>query len=123
MGQTTGMLQMTTPSFNTEGAAGGSFIMPIGFAILCMNTPMCILLSCDPALEQSVRFLPGQKKTFCIPYGLFIFLCNMTAQIIYLCSWQMTAGGVTSGKILTAVGFAVFGAVGSLLLAAAAILL
>ena len=36
--------------------------MPLGFAVLCLNTPICILLSCDPGLEQAVRTLPGQAK-------------------------------------------------------------
>ena len=52
-------------------------VIPIGFAILSLNTPICILLSCDPALEQAVRFLPDQKRIFCIPYSIFIFLCNI----------------------------------------------
>ena len=62
------------------------FVIPIGFAILSLNTPVCILLSCDHALEQAVRFLPCQKKTFCIPYCLFIFLCNITADMFFLFS-------------------------------------
>jgi len=46
-----------------------SYIIPLGFAILTLNTPICILLSCDPALEQAIRFLPGQKSAFFIPYA------------------------------------------------------
>lgn len=92
------------------------FVEPIGFAILSLNTPICILLSCDPALEQAVRFLPGQKKAFCVPYCLFIFLCNMAVDIIYLCSLQIQIGGVTGLMILTAVFFALQSAVCSVLL-------
>ena len=91
-------------------------VMPVGFAILSLNTPLCILLSCDPALEQAVRFLPGQKRAFCIPYCLFIFLCNMTADVVFLCSWQIRIGGVTGAVIVTAVIFALQSAVGSVLL-------
>ena len=92
------------------------FIVPIGFAILSLNTPVCILLSCDPDSEQAIRFLPGQEKAFCIPYCLFIFLCNMAANVIFLCSWQMLNDGVTSFMILTAVFFALQSAVLSVLL-------
>lgn len=92
------------------------FVMPIGFAILSLSTPICILLSCDPALEQAVRFLPGQKRAFCIPYCLFIFLCNVTADVIFLCSWQIQIGSVTGAMILAAVFFALQSAVGSVLL-------
>ena len=42
------------------GQMEAHFVLLIGFAILSLNTPICILLSCDPALEQAVRFLPGQ---------------------------------------------------------------
>ena len=92
------------------------FVVPIGFAILSLNTPICILLSCDPALEQAVRFLPGQKRAFCVPYCLFIFLCNLAADIIFLCSWLIQIGGVTGLMILTAVYFAMQSAVCSVLL-------
>ena len=92
------------------------FVMPIGFAILSLNTPICILLSCDPALEQALRCLPGQERSFCIPYCLFIFLCNIAADVIFLWSWQIRFGGVTGAMALIAVSFAFQSAVGSLLL-------
>lgn len=92
------------------------FVIPIGFAILSLNTPVCILLSCDHALEQAVRFLPGQKKTFCIPYCLFIFLCNITADMFFLCSWQIQIGGITVQIVVAAIFFAMQSAVFSVLL-------
>ena len=94
----------------------GLSVIPVGFAILCFNTPICILLSCDPDLEQAVRFLPGQKRRFCIPYCLFIFLCNMAADVIFLCSWQIQNGSVTVQMTAGAVFFALQSAVLSVLL-------
>ena len=91
-------------------------VIPIGFAVLSLNTPICILLSCDHALEQAVRFLPGQKKTFCVPYCLFIFLCNTAADAIFLCSWQIQIGGVAVWMVVTAMFFAMQSAVFSVLL-------
>ena len=91
-------------------------VVPVGFAILSLNTPICILLSCDRDLEQAVRFLPGQKRRFCIPYCLFIFLCNMAADVIFLLSWQIQNGGVTVLMIAGAVFFAMQSAVLSVLL-------
>lgn len=91
-------------------------VISIGFAILSLNTPICILLSCDPALEQSLRFLPGQKKFFCIPYCFFIFLCNMAADSIFLCSWQMQNHNITIPIIGVAVFFALQSAFFSVLL-------
>ena len=90
--------------------------LPVGFAILSLNTPLCILLSCDPALERAVRFLPGQKKAFYIPYCLFIFVCNLAADIIFLCSWQILIGGIHPLHVVAAVSFALLSAIGSVLL-------
>ena len=94
----------------------GLSVVPVGFAILSLNTPICILLSCDPDLEQAVRFLPGQKSCFCIPYCLFIFLCNIAADVIFLCSWQIQNGSVTVHMIAGAVFFALQSAALSVLL-------
>ena len=102
------------PYFLREMA--GLSVVPVGFAILSLNTPICILLSCDRDLEQAVRFLPGQKQRFCIPYCLFIFSCNMAADAIFLCSWQIQNGGVTVLMIAGAVFFALQSAVLSVLL-------
>ena len=98
------------------GQLEARFVLPIGFAILSLNTPLCILLSCDPALERAVRFLPGQGGAFCVPYCLFIFGFNLTADIIFLCSWQLQIGGVILRHALTAAAFALLSAVGSVLL-------
>ena len=98
------------------GEMAGQSVIPVGFAVLSLNTPICILLSCDCDLERAVRFLPGQKKGFCIPYCLFIFLCNMAADVLFLCSWQAQNGGVTVLMIAGAVFFALQSAVLSVLL-------
>ena len=95
---------------------GGLSAAPVGFAILSLNTPICILLSCDRDLEQAVRFLPGQKRRLCVPYCLFIFLCNMAADAVFLLSWQIQSGGVTALMIAGAVFFAFQSAVLSILL-------
>ena len=97
------------PYFLREMA--GMFVVLAGFAVLSLNTPICILLSCDRDLEQAVRFLPGQKGCFCIPYCLFIFSCNMAADVIFLCSWQIQNGGITVLMIAGAVFFALQSAV------------
>ena len=98
------------------GQMEARFVLPIGFAILSLNTPICILLSCDPALERAVRFLPGQGRAFCVPYCLFIFGCNLAADIVFLCSWQIQLGGIGPLNALTAAAFALLSAVGSVLL-------
>lgn len=84
------------------GGFQGLNTLPIGLAILCLNTPICTLLSCDPDLEQAIRVLPGQAGRFCRNYCLFIFAVNVIVASIYLCSWQLINGGI---------GFADVGAV------------
>ena len=74
------------------GEFQGLNMFPIGLAILCLNTPICTLLSCDPDLEQAIRMLPGQTGRFCRKYCLFIFAVNSIVASIYLCSWQMVSG-------------------------------
>ena len=91
-------------------------VMSLGFAILCLNTPICILLSCDPDLEQAVRVLPGQARLFCAHYCLFIFSVNMIVSSVYLISWQIQYSDINSIKILTALLFALQSAILSVLL-------
>lgn len=98
------------------GEIGAQSVVFVGFAVLSLNTPVCILLSCDKDLERAVRFLPGQKRAFCMPYGLFLFLCNMFADVIFLLSWQIQNSSVTVTMIFAAVFFALQSAVLSVLL-------
>ena len=92
------------------------FLAPMGFAILSLNTPLGILLSCDPALEQAVRSLPGQKRTFCLPYGGFLFCSHLAAEAVFLFSWQVQNGAVTGSMLLAAVLFAMQSAILTVLL-------
>ena len=57
------------------GEFQGLNMFPIGLAILCLNTPICTLLSCDPDLEQAIRMLPGQAGRF-LPKVLSVYLCS-----------------------------------------------
>ena len=98
------------------GQFEGLNVMPLGFAILCLNTPICILLSCDPGLEQVVRVLPGQAGRFCTRYGFFIFSVNMAVSSVYLAVWQIRHGGVGGMDIMAAVLIALQSAILSVLL-------
>lgn len=73
--------------------------LPIGLAVLCLNTPICTLLSCDTDLEQAIRVLPGQAGQFCRKYCLFLFAVNVIPASIYLCSWQFIHGGIHSADV------------------------
>ncbi|MDE6846519.1 MAG: hypothetical protein K2J99_12255 [Lachnospiraceae bacterium] len=98
------------------GQFDGLNAMPLGFAILGLNTPICILLSCNPRLEQAVRTLPGQAIRFGSGYCFFIFVVNIMADNIYLISWQLQNGGVLYTNVITAVLFALQSAILSVIL-------
>ena len=98
------------------GQFEGLNVMPLGFAILCLNTPICILLSCNPDLEQAVRVLPGQAWRFCTRYSFFIFSVNMAVSSVYMVVWQIQHGGMGGMEIMAAVLIALQSAFLSVLL-------
>ena len=91
-------------------------MFPIGLAILCLNTPICTLLSCDPDLGQAIRMLPGQAGRFYRKYCLFIFAVNSIVASIYLCSWQIVNGGLNFVHVGTLLIFALQSAILSVML-------
>lgn len=115
--------------FNTAGLCGvacflpflfGEFenlnVLPLGLAILSLNTPICTLLSCDPDLEQAVKTMPRQASRFCGQYCLFIACVNFAISCIYLCGWQLINGGIGTVDVWTAILFAVQSAILSVIL-------
>lgn len=98
------------------GEFQGLNLFPIGLAILCLNTPICTLLSCDPDLEQAIRVLPGQAGRFCRRYCLFIFIVNGIVAGIYLSSWQIIHGGIGLAHAGTVLLFALQSAILSVIL-------
>lgn len=95
------------------GQTDRRFALPIGLSLLTLNTPICILLSADPHLEQAVRMLPGQKRSFILPYGLFLFTFNLIGGFIFLLSFEMHRGGGNGRDLVMAVLIAGLGALGS----------
>lgn len=87
-----------------------------GLALLCLNTPLCTLLSANPDLLQAVHTLPGQAGRFGVRYVLFLFLVNTGIDSLYLISWQVIDGGIGQGEILTALIFALQSALWAVLL-------
>lgn len=98
------------------GQFEGLNVMLLGFAVLSLNTPICILLSCDSGLEQAIRVLPGQVSRFCTRYCLFISFVNMAVSSVYLVSWQIKQGGVGCVDVITALLMALQSAIFSILL-------
>ena len=98
------------------GEFQGLNLFPMGLAILCLNTPICALLSCDPDLEQAIRVLPGQSGRFCRRYCLFIFIVNGILSGIYLGSWQIIHGEIGLAHAGTVLLFALQSAILSVVL-------
>ena len=99
------------PFFITE--IDGNAFLPMGFAILSINTPLCVLISTDRSLNDAIHFLPSGIRMFCLPYFSFIALNNMIAYAFYLVSFGLQMGGVEISYIVIAVIFAVLSAAGS----------
>ena len=89
----------------------GTVMVPLGMALLTLNTPLYILLSCDPALETAVRTLPRQWRCFCLPYAALLFVSTLCSEALFLISWQVVHGGVTVFMLLLAVYVALQSAV------------
>lgn len=98
------------------GEFQGLYVFPIGLAILCLNTPICTLLSCDPDLEQAIRVLPEQSGRFCRRYCLFIFIVNGIVASIYLFSWQIINRNTDFIYVITLLLFAMQSAILSVIL-------
>ncbi|MBR4084128.1 MAG: hypothetical protein IKK33_07575 [Lachnospiraceae bacterium] len=90
--------------------------LPMGLAILSLNTPLCILLSVDRDLEQAVRMLPGQGLRFGAKYCVFLAFVNLLLSSIYLVSWQLQFANVGRQMILVVVVFALQSALCSVVL-------
>ncbi|MBQ8842924.1 MAG: hypothetical protein IJZ65_09880 [Ruminiclostridium sp.] len=91
----------------------GTAFLPMGFAILSINTPLCVLISADPALDEAIRFLPSGTRMFCLPYFFFIAFNNLIAYTFYLVSFGVQTGGFEIKNIVLALIFALLGAFGS----------
>ncbi len=90
--------------------------LPMGFAILSINTPLCVLISADRSLREAINFLPSGTRMFCLPYFSFIVLNNLIAYTFYLASFAVQTGSFDVKNILFGVVFAVLGAMGSVFL-------
>lgn len=98
------------------GKFEGLNALPLGFAILSLNTPICTLLSCDLDLERAVKTLPGQVKNFCNRYCLFIGSVSFVTSCIYICSWQIINGGISVTDVWLAILFVLQSAILSAIL-------
>ena len=83
--------------------SGVDAFLPIGFAILSINTPLCVLISADSSMREAIRFLPSGTRTFCLPYFSFIAVNNIIAYTFYLTSFGLQAGGLEPRNIVLAV--------------------
>lgn len=91
----------------------GTDFLPMGFAILSINTPLCVLISADKSLREAIDFLPSGVRMFCLPYFSFITLNNLLAYTFYLVSFGLQTGGIEIKNIAIAVVFALLAAFGS----------
>jgi len=92
------------------GKDAPSDFLPVGFALMCLNTPLGILLSSDRALYRQIKLLPGQTAGVLFPYALFITIINMIACVVYLTVWKVMIGSFLPIMILFAALFSIVSA-------------
>ncbi len=85
--------------------------LPIGMAVLLLNTPICTMLSYDRDTQEVMRALPRQEVMFMIKYNAFIFIFNLLVETVYLSAWGIIIGGIKGINILWIVMFALQGAI------------
>ena len=93
-----------------------SAFLPMGFAILSINTPLCVLISADSSLREAINFLPSGTRMFCLPYFSFIVLNNLIAYTFYIVSFGVQTGSFDVKNIIFAVIFALLAAFGAVLM-------
>lgn len=96
--------------------SGANAFLPIGFAILSINTPLCVLVSADSSLRETIHFLPSATRMFCLPYFSFIAINNVIAYTFYLASFGLQTGSIEPKNIVLAVVYALLSAFGSVIM-------
>lgn len=84
-----------------------SNFISFGFVLMCLNTPLGIILSSDKNLYQQIQALPRQTNKVFLPYASFLFVVNIVSCIILLISWQIMIGHFSSIMLLNALLFSI----------------
>ena len=95
---------------NFDNGYDFSMLLAVGLGVVSINTPLTILVSCDPDLERGIRAMPDGLRKFFIPYGLFLFVNYILAYSILLVSWELQIGGLGILHILSGVLLAMISA-------------
>jgi len=81
-------------------------VLPLGIALMCLNTPLGILLSSDRALYKQIKLLPGQTASVLTRYALFAATVNAISCGVYLTAWRLITGRLNPAITAMAVLFA-----------------
>ncbi len=87
------------------------FFLYIGYGLVVINTPLCILVSCDRDLGRGIDCLPEGGRRFFIPYAGFLFASTCISYAFYLVSWTIKFGGTGVFHIVLAVVLAAVSAI------------
>lgn len=84
---------------------GGVSLMPMGFALLTLNTPVSILLSSDRKLCRGIHMFPGQIRQFAVPYGAFTACSLLIPESVFFISCVIQYPEVGWTQAITALLF------------------
>ncbi|MDN0062940.1 hypothetical protein [Collinsella ihumii] len=74
------------------GDIGPVMGVPIGLAILSINTPLCTVASGEPDLSDELAMLPDSGRMFFIPYAGMLFGVFLATDGLFLASWALAHG-------------------------------
>lgn len=94
-----------------EGSEFIGIFLYMGYGLVVINTPLCILVSCDRDLARGIDCLPEGGRRFFVPYAGFLFSSTCLAYVFYLVSWNIKFGGIAAIYIVLAVILAAVSAV------------
>ena len=94
-----------------EGSEFTGIFLYIGYGLVVINTPLCILVSCDRDLARGIDCLPEGGRRFFVPYAGFLFSSTSLSYVFYLVSWNIKYGGIGAVQIVLAVILAAVSAV------------
>ncbi len=88
-----------------------AYFLPVGMAIISVNTPLSILVSSNRKLQNKLDVMPNKIINFFVPYGLIVFVFYIISYMCYIISLFVLGSKIDLTLILIAIFFALQSAI------------
>lgn len=85
--------------------------LPIGLAMISINTPFAIVISSNKKLREKLEVMPNKMSSFCIPYTMTITVFYLVCYAVYILALYFLGVKADLTAIISAVVFAIESAV------------